>query len=530
MSTAAPRPRPLYDAFISYSWAKDKPLVARLRKVLQTLGKPWWQRRSLRIFVDETSLSATPQLWPSIERAMAQSRYMILFASPEAARSRWVDMEVGTWLRTKPANTVLIALSGGELLWDQATSDFRRDENTPLPPSLRGAFATEPKWVDLRAFREAGNVKSDDRFLAASADFAAIIAGIPKEDLLSEEVRQQRRAVRLAYGAATMLGLLALVAAGLGLIAKQQSDIATENYLTARGTVDRIISSFAGRLSQMQGLTIDTVETAFKEIRRSVDELGMRAAASDPTFDKTRADLAYEFARTYKKVESPRAPLLVEESLRLLEGLAARDAKNRDYTLAISNSHELMSDLMRTSSPKQAWQANEKALALRRQLNTEQPKSSTWAESLSKSLIRAGDLEAQVNRDFATASKRYYEALDLSLSWWLQTEDDSSWQRELSWALSKIGDQKSRGSASSQSRHLLTLSRSCACAAGSTSFIAQIPCTKATCRGRLSGSVAPASVSAICLVQTRHSWSRSCCAERYSSATATTRSGYATCT
>ena len=104
--------------------------------------------------------------------------------------------------------------------------------------------------------------------------------------------------------------------------------------------------------------------------------------------------------------------------MRLLEGLAARDAKNRDYILAISNSHELMSDLMRTSSAKQAWQANE-ALALRRQLNTEQPKSSTWAESLSKSLIRAGDLEAQVNRDFATASKRYYEALDLSLSWWL---------------------------------------------------------------------------------------------------------------
>ena len=252
---------------------------------------------------------------------------------------------------------------------------------------------------------------------AAGADFAAIIAGIPKEDLLSEEVRQQRRAVRLAYGAATMLGLLALVAAGLGLVAKQQSDIATENYLTARGTVDRIISSFAGRLSQMQG---PTRTLSRRRSRRSVaaSTSWACAAASDPTFDKTRADLAYEFARTYKKVRSPRAPLLVEESLRLLEGLAARDAKNRDYILAISNSHELMSDLMRTSLCEAGVASHEKALALRRQLNTEQPKSSTWAESLSKSLIRAGDLEAQVNRDFATASKRYYEALDLSLSWW----------------------------------------------------------------------------------------------------------------
>ena len=34
------RPLPLYDAFISYSHAKDKPIAAALQSVIQKLGKP----------------------------------------------------------------------------------------------------------------------------------------------------------------------------------------------------------------------------------------------------------------------------------------------------------------------------------------------------------------------------------------------------------------------------------------------------------------------------------------------------------
>ena len=35
----------LYEAFISYSHAKDKPIAAALQSVVQKLGKPWcWLR------------------------------------------------------------------------------------------------------------------------------------------------------------------------------------------------------------------------------------------------------------------------------------------------------------------------------------------------------------------------------------------------------------------------------------------------------------------------------------------------------
>jgi hypothetical protein len=187
----------LYDTFISYSHAKDKPIAAALQSAVQKFGKPWYQRRALRVFRDDTSLSATPHLWPTIEDALAQSRFLILLASPEAAASQWVGKEITYWLERKSADTLLIAVTDGALTWDNAANDFIWSEGTPLPPALKGCFAAEPKWVDLTAYR-AGADKRDARFTELAADFAAAIRGMPKEDLLSQEVKQQRKALALA--------------------------------------------------------------------------------------------------------------------------------------------------------------------------------------------------------------------------------------------------------------------------------------------------------------------------------------------
>src|SRR5712691_8791390 len=120
----------IYDAFISYSHAKDKPVAAALQSKVQTLGKPRYRRRALRLFRDDTSLSATPSLWPSIEQALGQSRFLILLASPEAAASQWVNKEVAYWLEHKSADTLLIAVTDGALAWDNAANDFAWGEGT----------------------------------------------------------------------------------------------------------------------------------------------------------------------------------------------------------------------------------------------------------------------------------------------------------------------------------------------------------------------------------------------------------------
>ena len=101
-----------------------------------------------------TSLSATPGLWPSIEHALANSRFLILLASPQAAASPWVAKEVAYWLEHKGADTLLIGVTEGTLSWDNASGDFAWHDGMPLPAGLKGRFPGEPRWVDLHAYRD----------------------------------------------------------------------------------------------------------------------------------------------------------------------------------------------------------------------------------------------------------------------------------------------------------------------------------------------------------------------------------------
>src|SRR5436190_24086509 len=86
-----------YDAFISYSHAADGQLAPALQAGLQRLARRWYRPRALRIFRDDTGLAVNPHLWSSIAAAMAESRFFVLLASPEAAASPWVNCEIEHW-------------------------------------------------------------------------------------------------------------------------------------------------------------------------------------------------------------------------------------------------------------------------------------------------------------------------------------------------------------------------------------------------------------------------------------------------
>src|SRR5215475_10349279 len=93
-TTAPEGSRKSYDAFISYSHDADRVFAPVLQRGLQHLAKPWNRRRALEVFRDETSLAASPGLWPSIRATLDASRWLVLLASPEAAQSHWVGEEI----------------------------------------------------------------------------------------------------------------------------------------------------------------------------------------------------------------------------------------------------------------------------------------------------------------------------------------------------------------------------------------------------------------------------------------------------
>jgi WD40 repeat protein len=236
-----------YDAFISYSHAADGQLAPALRAALQRFAKPWYRRRALHLFLDQTSLAATPELWPTIQAALDDARYFLLLASPEAAQSPWVRREVGHWLATKPPGRLFIVLTGGELVRNDASSDFDWRQTTALPQELHGRFPSSPLWVDLRWAHGAEQLSlKHPQFLAAVGDLAAPLRGQAKDDLLGEEVRQHRRTVRLAVGAiVTLIVLLVASVLGAGVAMQQRaqaesaSQLALARQLAAQAESDR---------------------------------------------------------------------------------------------------------------------------------------------------------------------------------------------------------------------------------------------------------------------------------------------------
>jgi hypothetical protein len=276
------------------------------------------------VFRDDTSLSATPQLWPTIEQALAESRYLIVLASPEAAASPWVNKEIAWWLEHKSTDALLVAVTDGALSWDGAANDFASRDPTSLPPVLKGRFAAEPKWVDLTAYR-AGADKREAKFTELAADFAAAIRGIPKEDLLSQEVKQQRRALTLAWSAAALLFIFAgaavwqwraavdnehtavaqrnrAVAAEQEAteqkdVAQTQRDLAVRNFGIAKEAADRVVFRIAQDLRDVQGMRVESVRRILDAAQAMMDEL-VKTAPDDPQLQRSRAAMFGEFVVT----------------------------------------------------------------------------------------------------------------------------------------------------------------------------------------------------------------------------------------
>jgi tetratricopeptide (TPR) repeat protein len=431
----------LYDAFISYSHSKDKPIAAALQSVIQRLGKPWYQRRALRVFRDDTSLSATPHLWPSIEQALGQSRFLVLLASPEAAASPWVGKEIAYWLAHKSTDTLLIALTDGTLTWDNAAGDFEWSPTTPLPPVLKGAFAAEPKWVDLSGYR-AGAAPRDAKFRELGADFAAAIRGIPKEDLLSEEVRQQRQALRLAWSAAGSLLILAVVAGWQWQTAREQRDRAERNLTAATGTANTLVFELALEFRD-RGLPVDLVRKLLNRARDLQKQL-TSSGEMTPALLNSEAAALCELSVTLRVQGAFAEALEAAETCRaVMQKLLAQEPANRQWQRQLAAAYLSVGDALKGAGRREdALEAYRKSLAIRETLLASDPANTSWQSDLAVDHERIGDMLAITGqRDAALDS--YRKALTLAEG--LAASGNMDARQHLAVVYNKIGDTLAAG-------------------------------------------------------------------------------------
>lgn len=234
----------LYKAFISYSHQADGKRAAALHSALHRFTRPWYKLRALRVFRDQVNLSATPNLWSTIQGALENSEYFILLASTRGASSKWVAKEIEHWCAKKDANKILIVSTEGKIVWGD--SDFDWQQTTALPKSLTGKFANEPLWIDLSW------VVADEemslrhlKFREAVATLAAPLHGRSKEELDSEDVRESRRTKLLARGAITALTILILGVGALAYLSYYQYSIGIERRRVSLSRQLSVQSSFS---------------------------------------------------------------------------------------------------------------------------------------------------------------------------------------------------------------------------------------------------------------------------------------------
>ena len=432
-----------YDAFISYSHALDKPIASALQSVIQTLGKPWWRRRVSRVFRDDTSLSATPGLWPSIEQALISSRFLLLLASPESAKSKWVAREVASWLEHKQSDTLLIGLTAGDLSWDEELSDFRQLANPSLPAVLRGQFKNEPLWIDLRDARAAGQVlgKTNQAFLSSCAGIVAAIRNLPKEDVLSEEVTQQRRNLMWARGA--VLTLLLLTAAAIWQahratvaqhLAETQRDRAQRMLNQVVATADRSVLALSLRL-QEDASRADRIDWPTPPI------IPHEPGVDGP--DHTLKDALEQTKRSTKLLangEDVGALRFAEAAVAILEAGADRRSRDPGWQLARLGAYDQIAQVaVRMNDTSTASAALSTALNIAEKLAKDDPAEIKWQQGLAAFHQELGDLALNTNH-LAEAEGHYTTALELRTNMVQMPDASSEARREQAVATERLGN------------------------------------------------------------------------------------------
>ncbi|MEU4688312.1 TIR domain-containing protein [Actinoplanes sp. NPDC023714] len=370
-----------FDGFISYSHAADGRLAPAVQRGLHRLAKPWHRRRALWIFRDQTGLAVTPKLWTSIQEAMDGSKHFVLLASPEAAGSPWVNREIEHWLATKSPDRILPVVTDGEWQWDPDARDFTPD-STSVPDALRGVFAEEPLYLDLRWARDDLHLSLQHiRFRDSIAQLAAPMHGVSKDELEGEDVRQHRRARRLSAVAAAMLVILTVVASVTGAVAVRNAE---------RAEVAASEAQLQQRLASEQR---DTAERATAESHRQ-----QRNAREQ----EARAQVA--------TAETGRQERLAREKQALAEDATAEAARQQGLARSAADEAELQQALAEEASAE-AKREQDDAARYRDDAEAAKKNARRYRDAAAAASAEASAAEAEAVKALAEATAAVAEAV-----------------------------------------------------------------------------------------------------------------------
>jgi tetratricopeptide (TPR) repeat protein len=282
--TAANEPH--YRAFISYSHA-DAAVATWLHRALESYHMPTnlvgretavgpVPRRLTPIFRDRDELAASGDLSTGLKDALAAAQFLIVIASPTAAKSVWVNEEVRAFKLVHGEGRVLTVIAAGE----PGSADAEC-----FPPAVAFRVGSDGVISGDRAEPIAADLRDHgDGKRLAKLKLIAGLTGLKLDDLVQREAaRRQARMTWLAVAAS----LLALVMSGLTVVAVRARGEAEHQRAEADGLVEFMLTDLRKKLEPVGRLdALDVVgQRALKyygEQKRGsldADALGRRSRA-----------------------------------------------------------------------------------------------------------------------------------------------------------------------------------------------------------------------------------------------------------
>lgn len=330
-----------YKAFISYSHADERAgewlhqALERYRVPANLVGAatdagPVPEKLS-PIFRDKNDLPAAGNLNDTIIAALKSSQFLIVLASPNAVKSKWVKEEIAQFKAFHGAARVLSIIIDGEphasendaidsaLECFPETLRYNTDENGVKTPA-------EPLAADARV-RGQGLVHSfgNDGKKAAITKLAAGLIGVPLDDLVQREAKRDAARARMWTG---VMGAIAGVMALTTIYAVGQRNEARAQRAEAESLIDFMITDVRKEVQQKVGV-LDTLQMLGDRALAYYDRQNVRSLDDDALGRRARA-LHFSGTVEQQRNNLDAALAAYEEAAASTEELLKRDPENPD--------------------------------------------------------------------------------------------------------------------------------------------------------------------------------------------------------
>lgn len=266
----------VYCAFLSYSRA-DRAFAEWLHAALESYKIPrelvgrakrtGAVPRSLRpIFRDISDFPAGGMLVDRIREAIADSAALIVVCSPAAAKSTYVNGEIGAFKSRDGAGPIL------PIICDGVPDDPERE---CFPPALRYRTGPDGAPTAVREELLAADARNigDGRELAKIKLIAGLI-GVPLDELVQREkvaARRRQRRLALLAGAMAVLAICASIGAWLAADGKSRADA---SLMQGLGATDVLIGDIAEGMRDFRSVPTERVEAVLAKAERLLDSFG----------------------------------------------------------------------------------------------------------------------------------------------------------------------------------------------------------------------------------------------------------------